>query len=69
MGNVLWLVGRTIEAEIYAWEFMGVFTKEPDAIRCCSRQMDFYALVEVDVPAPEKQEYFPNAVYPCLRKR
>lgn len=68
MGNVLWLVGRTIESEISAWEFIGVFTKEADAIKYCSRQMDFYAPIEVNVRAPEESEYFPNAVYP-VRKR
>lgn len=67
MGAVLWLVGRTIDAELSAWEFMGIYESKLEAVRRCSRQSDFVAQVEVGSDAPEKREYFPGAVYPVRK--
>lgn len=67
MGTVLWLVGRILEAELSAWEFMGIYESKPEAVRRCSRQNDFVAQVELGSDAPEKREYFPGAVYPVKK--
>ncbi len=65
---MLWLVGRTLEAELSAWEFMGIYSSRMEAVRRCSKQNDFVTPVEVGKDAPEKREYFPYAVYPVKKR-
>lgn len=64
---VLWLVGRTLDAESSSWEFIGLWPARSDAVKMCSKQNDFLVPVTVGVRAPEEAMYFPEAVYPCVR--
>lgn len=60
----LWLVGKTLDCEVSAWEFAGIFDEKEKAVAACREACYFVAPVVLNKQLPEKTEEFPGYEYP-----
>ena len=61
----LWIVGKRLDQETSAWEFMGVFDTEGAAVAACVADDCFVGPAVLNKALPwETQDEWPGAYYP-----
>lgn len=60
----LYVVGKVTNGEMKAWELMGVFSVEADAIHACKDSAYFVGPVPLDVALPDQTVEWVGAYYP-----
>ena len=62
---ILWIVGRQL-TRIYpvAWDFMGVYDNENDAIQACLTEDYFIGPAKLNMALPDEVTEWPGCWYP-----
>ena len=71
--DTVYIVGRFIsvieeQPPHAAWELMGVFTKEGDAVLACTQSNDFVGPIQLNKKLPEESISWPRVYYPLENK-
>lgn len=61
----VWIVGRARDEQSDAWELMGVFDSEDQAVRACSTPLDFVGPVDLNRRYSDTPEPWVGAWFPC----
>lgn len=64
MASKHWVVGKVTDCDAKAWEFIGVFDDEAQAIRACRTSMYFLGPAELNKALPDETIEWEGAFYP-----
>lgn len=66
--KMLWVVGKVINYEAKAWEFIGVFEEESEAVKVCKTARYFIGPAELNVALPDETVPWCGSYYPLFEK-